>query len=580
MTKTDVTLVHSLGPEAGKYGIPDRFTYPFRYTPAPVTMLAAGMVLEHISACDELQAAFSEGKMLGVLVVRGQDGSTGFLAGFSGLAGGRGTIPYFVPPVMDLTDPEGHFKKEERIVSKLNEEIRKAGENPELKEAARNLETAKEESVRRISAWKSRMAESKARRDATRKAGTDSLTEERLIKESQYEKAQLKRITAECRAAEEEAARQYAAMSEQIRRLKEMRQRKSEELQEWIFRNMVVENALGEQKSILQIFEGKGAVPPGGAGECAAPKLLHYAYTHGLHPLAMGEFWYGAPSGKQGEVRLHGKFYPSCTGKCGPLLGFMLQGLDVELPDSQGTQGTGIPEQHGMKARTLYEDDDIIVAEKPSGMLSSPGKTGEMSLQEILSETTGGQILSVHRLDMDTSGLIIYARNPKSQKDLQRQFERHEVEKEYTALLDAPGGWPHPESLAPAACGEISRAGNAFLQPGEQGVISLPIAPDHHDRPRQKVDHDKGKDAVTHFEVTGRGNGWIRVRFRPITGRTHQLRVHAAHPFGLSLPIKGDRLYGGSWDPAVSRLCLHASKIRFRHPSSGEEMVFESCPPF
>ena len=288
MTKTDVTLVHSLGPEAGKYGIPDRFTYPFRYTPAPVTMLAAGMVLEHISACDELQAAFSEGKMLGVLVVRGQDGSTGFLAGFSGLAGGRGTIPYFVPPVIDLTDPEGHFKKEERIVSKLNEEIRKAGENPELKEAARNLETAKEESVRRISAWKSRMAESKARRDATRKAGTDSLTEERLIKESQYEKAQLKRITAECRAAEEEAARQYAAMSEQIRRLKEMRQRKSEELQEWIFRNMVVENALGEQKSILQIFEGKGAVPPGGTGECAAPKLLHYAYTHGLHPLAMG----------------------------------------------------------------------------------------------------------------------------------------------------------------------------------------------------------------------------------------------------------------------------------------------------
>ena len=323
--------------------------------------------------------------------------------------------------------------------------------------------------------------------------------------------------------------------------------RESKELQDWLFRQYRVRNGLGEEKDIKDIFAARGLVPPGGTGECAAPKLLDYAFRNGLKPLCMGEFWYGASPGS-GEVRQHGRFYPSCTGKCGPLLSWMLQGVDVEDNPLQATTGFD-------SIRILYEDDTLIAVNKPSGMLCAPGLTGTESLQEIL-EKDYGKLYSCHRLDMDTSGVILYARTPQAQALIQRQFSQREVKKTYLAHLCA-GTRPWKGKM--------------------RGTIALPIAPDWYDRPRQVVDKENGKQAITEFEILRIfPDGEMDVRFTPHTGRTHQLRVHAASPLGLGRPIKGDALYG---DASKNRLQLHAESLSFKHPVSGETIRVCSLPP-
>ena len=443
-----------------------RFTYPFCYTPDDEIVRAAERLIAHIGETPELDSIFAEGKMMGVLMVRDEEGRESFLYGFSGLAGGRSRVKGFVPPIFDLTDPEGYFKREEAGISELNRQIIAIdGDIPE-------------------------------------------------------------------RAA-----------------LKAERKARSTALQEWLFKQYVVLNALGEKKSILDIFAERGLVPPGGTGDCAAPKLLQYAYSHGLKPLAMGEFWYGASPER--EVRRQGCFYPSCTGKCGPLLAFMLQGLDVE-PNPLEQDFPASEEDFSI----LYEDEDIIVADKPSGMLAVPGRTLKVSLQERLQRRCGPgtDIRACHRLDMDTSGLIVFAKGTDNLAILQQQFERHEVEKSYVAKLTAGR-----EPLMAA------------------GRISLPLLLDFDDRPRQMVDFEEGKQAVTDWElIKMMPDGCALVRFTPLTGRTHQLRVHAAHPLGLGRPIAGDRLYGGG----SGRLCLHAATLSFTHPRSGERMSFNSEPDF
>jgi tRNA pseudouridine32 synthase/23S rRNA pseudouridine746 synthase len=442
----------------------NKFTYPFCYTPDPEIVLASKRLIKRIDACTVLRNLFSEGKMMGVLMVEEAGGRKDFLYGFSGLVGGKSIVEGFVPPIFDFTDPEGHFRKKEAEISELNRLIRESG----------NMEEAALLKVRR----------------------------------------------------------------------KEM----SVGLQEWLFRQYVVLNALGERKTILDIFAERGLVPPGGTGDCAAPKLLQYAYLHGLKPLAMGEFWYG--DSPLQEVRQQGCFYPSCTGKCGPMLAFMLQGLDVE-PNPLDEDSPSPSEDF----RILFEDDDIIVADKPSGMLAVPGKTLKVSLQERLQRMAGPgpDIRACHRLDMDTSGLIVFAKGTENLAVLQQQFEKHGVRKSYIAKL-CPG-----KTLA---------AG---------GRISLPLILDYDDRPRQMVDFQSGKQAVTDWELLRElPGGEALVRFTPLTGRTHQLRVHAAHPLGLGRPIAGDRLYGGG----SGRLCLHAASLSFTHPRTGEILSFTSEPPF
>ncbi|MBP5571425.1 MAG: RluA family pseudouridine synthase [Bacteroidales bacterium] len=316
----------------------------------------------------------------------------------------------------------------------------------------------------------------------------------------------------------------------------------SAHLQERLFRSYQVHNAKGEMSDVKRIFEQRGLVPPGGTGECAGAKLLEAAYRRGLKSLAMGEFWYGA-SPKSGEVRQHGRFYPSCTGKCGPLLSWMMQGLDVEDNPLQRKPDDS-------QVRILYEDDAILVANKPSGMLCAPGLTGTESLQELL-EKDHGKLFSCHRLDMDTSGVIVYAKSVEYQADIQQQFERREVRKTYLAHLVA---------------------GSRPWRGKRKGTIALPLSADYYDRPRQMVDRENGKPAITEFEILDIfPDGEIDVRFTPRTGRTHQIRVHCASPLGLGRPIKGDALYGA---PSTGRLELYAESLSFRHPVTGETETF------
>lgn len=315
-------------------------------------------------------------------------------------------------------------------------------------------------------------------------------------------------------------------------------------LQSWLFDRYKVSNAFGAVLSIKEIFARKGLIPPAGTGDCAGPKLLQYAYSHSLKPLAMGEFWYGASPSS--EVREQGRFYPACTGKCGPLLTFMLGGLDMD-PNPLDKEFTSDSEPS-----VIFIDEDIIVADKPSGMLSVPGRTKALSLLEWL-KGQYGEVHSCHRLDMDTSGVMIFARNLKSQRELERQFAHHQISKTYRARL-ASG--PKPFGHSP------------------QGTISLPLCLDYYDRPRQIVDYAHGKLAITDYRVLEMlPNGEIDILFMPKTGRTHQLRVHSAHSSGLGRPIKGDKLYGS---PSEGPLFLHAETLGLHHPTTGKELFFRS----
>lgn len=316
----------------------------------------------------------------------------------------------------------------------------------------------------------------------------------------------------------------------------------SSELQDWIFSQYRVLNALGEELSIKEIFALRGLVPPGGTGDCAAPKLLNYAYLNGLKPLAMGEFWYGKSPAR--EVREQGRFYPSCTGKCGPLLTWMMQGLDVE-PNPLDAEFS--PQE---EPSVLFSDDHIIVVDKPSGMLSVPGRINAVSLLEWLRERFGEGVESCHRLDMDTSGIMVYARSIADKAELERQFAAREVRKFYRARLEG-GPWNH----------------------ATKGTIALPLTLDYYDRPRQMVDHETGKPAVTKYRVLGfLPDGTVDVLFQPLTGRSHQIRVHAAHSRGLGHPIVGDKLYGSSGSNAG--LMLRACGLAFRHPATGEVLEY------
>lgn len=317
----------------------------------------------------------------------------------------------------------------------------------------------------------------------------------------------------------------------------------SRRIQSDLFRLYRVHNALGEEASVEEIFALRGLVPPGGTGDCAGPKLLEHAYRNGLKPLAMGEFWYGEAKGA--EVRTQGSFYPSCTGKCGPLLSWMMQGLEVEPnPLDKGFD-------FGAEPRIVYADETLIVVDKPAGMLSVPGKTNAVSLLEWLQQRYG-EVHSCHRLDMDTSGLMVFARTMEAKSAMERQFAEREVHKTYRARLVS---------------------GNTPFRHARKGTIALPLSLDYYDRPRQMVDFENGKKAITRYEVLEiLPNGEIEIEFSPVTGRTHQLRVHAAHEKGLGHPIKGDRLYG---DSNGGKLHLRASTLEFRHPASGETMTFK-----
>ena len=341
----------------------------------------------------------------------------------------------------------------------------------------------------------------------------------------------------------------------------------SRRLQRLLFANYRFVNGLGETKDLLEIFADEKPIvspedwfkrketripkedrmPPSGAGECCAPKLLQYALSQGLKPVRLAEFWIGASP--RYEIRQEGVFYPPCSGRCMPILRHMTKGLHVEFVASRQAAPAVLD-----KIQTIYEDEYLMVVHKPAGLLSVPGKTDEISLTGFLSQqNNGAYIMPVHRLDQDTSGLIVIAKKVEIYKELQSYFQRRDIQKRYEALL-APNDSLHPVP--------------------DEGEINLPLLPNPYDRPRQMANTAHGKVAITRFHVRERrDNGLVFVDFYPLTGRTHQLRVHAAHPDGLNAPIVGDRLYG----KAGERLMLHAAEITFVHPVKKEEMHF--CIP-
>lgn len=529
-------------PSATTISLPEQFTDPFRYFPHPLVRQAAGLLMQEIEGRSDMKAWFSEGKMMGILLVSlpGSD-DIGYLAAFSGNAGGKSIIDGFVPPIFDLLDPSGYFKTREAEISALNKQISSLEDIGNLSGLKLLLAEAEAERKEEISRQKAVMAISKKERDEIRMEVSDPSRLEELIRESQFEKAELRRLKTSWEDKIRAIRNEIDALTSEISELKSIRARMSDDLQTWIFGQYIVHNALGEEKSIHDIFAGEGLIPPGGTGECAAPKLLEYAYRNGLRPLAMGEFWYG--KSPETAVRTHGHFYPSCTSKCGPLLKFMMKGL---TSGSRTTCDDNI--------RIIFEDASIIAVDKPSGMPSVPGLDGRTSVQEKL-VLSHGDIYPVHRLDMDTSGILIFARTQEAAVGLQRQFEAHSVIKTYHARLSA------------------SEEGMRFM-PGDHGTICLPLCPDHDERPRQKADKTQGKPSETSYEVISvNDDSTIDIVFHPLTGRTHQLRVHSAHTLGLGHPIKGDMLYGGS--PA-DRLNLHASSIIFLHPADGSTVHLKS----
>ena len=435
-----MSLIHLL---IADLPLPERFTYPFCYEPHPLCQIAAEEVKREIERMHP-----QEGKMFGVLVVKAEEG-LGFLAAYSGLLEGRNDWPYFVPPVFDAQQPDGHFKQTERAISA------KGGD-------------------------------------------------------------------------------------------KQM----SQELQLWLFHQYRMLNAKGETKDLVDIWQdyhcsprirNKYPLPPGGTGDCCAPKLLQYAFSHGLRPVCMAEFWWG-PSPKS-EIRHHGQFYPACRGKCKPILTWMLQGLDVD-PNPEETRASHLT------IEVIYQDTTLAVINKPSGLLSVPGRTEDYSVATIAMERWPGS-LPVHRLDMGTSGLMVIAKTKEAYVSLQEQFVKRTVKKRYIALVEGIVKEP-------------------------KGRITLPLIFDPMNRPRQMVDYQRGKSAVTEYEVLDARDGRTLLALYPHTGRTHQLRMHCAHPDGLGSPIVGDELYGHK----AERLCLHCDQIEFAHPVTGERMHFNLPNPF
>ena len=577
-TEQSRALIHYF-PEDYVFEEPLQFTDPFRYVPHSAVRMAARLVIDRIEANEQLASDLSEGKMLGVLVCKTPDnGRPCYIAAFSGNVGGRSTIEGFVPPIFDLLAPDGYFKIHEAKITDINHRIQILSSSEALNDCRVSLNSKIQNRDTTLNLFREKMALSKKERDVLRAAGVSQEDDARLIRESQFEKAELKRLKTTLQAEVDSAQAELNALLGEIEYLKKQRAQMSDELQDWIFKQYIVHNALGESASISEVFERQNLVPPGGTGECAAPKLLEYAYRNGLQPLAMGEFWYGKAS--ETAVRVHGHFYPSCTSKCGPLLGFMMGGLIF------GRSSFG---QTCQRYNLVYEDADIIVVEKPSGMPSVPGLDGRVSLQEFLEKAYGHDIHAVHRLDMDTSGVIIYAKTAEAVIDLRKQFEEHTIKKTYSARLSpiAEGMAsetvlpPWPQGEGPSASWEGS-----FLKPcpreeATAAHISLPLAADYDERPRQKVDFKQGKPALTEYEIVSENaDGTIDIRFYPVTGRTHQLRVHSAHALGLCRPIIGDLLYGGhsitSTDSHPDRLHLHALSITFRHPCTGKELTFTS----
>ena len=507
--------IHPLPLGGGWEGaLPEHFTYPFCYQPHPLCMLAAQEVQAYLKTQSQWAKELKAGKMFGVLVVAPLrlpplgGGHLGFLAAFSGTLDGKTCHPYF----------DCYFQEEQKRITAINGHI--CSLQAEIKESPLRQQMQKE-----LDAYRMEMQRKKEERHRLRaelSAEELATMEPEMIRQSQFQKAQFKRLQQEWKQRIDADEASLRSLEQQIGELQQERHNRSIALQQWLFRQFSFLNAKGESKNLTELF---ASTPPSGAGECCAPRLLQAAYKEGLQPLCMAEFWVG--DSPRDELRQEGYFYPACNSRCKPILGHMLQGLRVEE--------NPLLSKKDQTLETVYRDEEMAVVVKPHGMLSVPGKDDLPNVQRIVREmfpqATGPMI--VHRLDMDTCGLMVIALTDDMYHKLQNDFRYHRIRKTYRALLEKE------------------------MPVGQQGEIRLPLRPDVMDRPRQMVDYQHGKTAITYYKVLENVGNHALVELQPQTGRTHQLRVHCAHPDGLNNPIVGDRLYGSPSD----HLCLQAYQL-------------------
>ena len=559
---------------------PEKMNNPFDYEPHPLCIQIYKELQTYLENKKEWREEIDRGKMFGVLIVEKpsdihEGRQLGYLAAYSGQIGGRSDWDDFVPAVFDYLQPDGYFKTHEAEITHINESILRLEKDERMQKARTLIADLLAQRQQAIAGFQEKMKEKKVQRDLRRKQGNLSAEEEQaMTKESQFMKAELRRLKKSL-AEKTTLETEYEDYQNNISRLKQLRKQLSDALQQWLFAQFRMLNAEGEEKDLLEIFRDTALedqpnlsllskraalkmVPPAGSGECCEPKLLQYAFRHHLKPLQMAMFWWGE-SPKE-EIRHHLQFYPACNGKCKPILRWMLPEVNTMLNHAS----------QPLTLETLYEDRELAVICKPAGMLSVPGK--EPCVTSVYSimrrkypEATGPLI--VHRLDMATSGLMVIAKTEFAYHRLQEQFASHQIQKKYVAIVCAKEGSIQPE-----------------------GILSLPLMPDYLDRPRQIVNHEQGKEAITEYKVLGNeengafgnkenagNNQHLRLALYPQTGRTHQLRVHCAHREGLNAPILGDPLYGCEKAP---RLYLHAESIRFTHPLSGKEIFIERKADF
>lgn len=544
------------------YKLPKKFTFPFYYEPHPLCKLAATEVqnylktqtdFEHNFGLDSSKKGLVIGKMFGVLVVQNQQNEIGYITAVSGKLAEKNSHKKFVPPVYDMLTKDSYFLQEETILNSINHKIEALENNTEylklleqntLENKKANLDIQEKKEALKASKIDRSLRREKAQLELSIEEFT--IFNDALGKESMDAKSFFNNVNRYWQHTLKPLKEKLLVFTNEIDRLKELRKTKSIALQQYLFEQYKFLNSKKEIKNLAQLFADISEQSlPAGSGECAAPKLLQYAFLHNLKPIAMAEFWWGQSPNK--EIRKHKLFYPACQGKCKPILTHMLAGIDMDT--NPMLQNPAI----GKELETIFEDEEIIVVYKPEEFLSVPGIHIQDSvytrIKQQVKNITGPII--VHRLDMSTSGLLVLAKTKKTHKKLQSQFINRTVKKRYTALLDG-------------------------IVNDQKGTINLPLRVDLDDRPRQLVCFEYGKPAETNWEVIERKNGKTKIHFYPITGRTHQLRVHASHNLGLNTPIVGDDLYGEKRD----RLYLHADTLEFLHPTTKQKMVFHKEADF
>ena len=535
--------------------VPDKFTFPFYYEPHPLAKVATKEIQEYLEKQTDFEHEFgiksvkqknAIGKMFGILVVKKTDNSLGYLAAFSGKLADKSLPDKFVPPIFNMRSEGSFYIEGEKKIEKIGAEIQLLKKDKNYLSLKKSLKKLSKKIEEDLAAQRKKMKTSKLSRRLQKKeasanldAANFNILNKKLIQESYNDQFYYKELQEYYSYKIEESKNLLADFENKIMGLMALRKKTSAILQNTLFEKYRFLNQQKETKGLLAIFNNSSSRPPAGAGDCSAPKLLQYAFQHHLTPIALAEFWWGISPNS--EIRKHKNFYPSCLSRCKPILNHMLEGIDME----ENLLLKNLTKKEELSV--IFEDDDLIVVNKPPEFLSVPGKEIKDSvytrIKQKYPEATGPLI--VHRLDMSTSGVIVLTKTKEANKILQGQFIKRTVKKRYVALLS----------------GKLSK---------KQGVIKLPLRLDLDDRPRQLVDFTNGKKAETNWVFINQNNNQTRVHFYPITGRTHQLRVHAAHKEGLNTPIKGDDLYGNKQD----RLYLHAEFIEFTHPTSRNKISF------